>query len=70
MITTITKRNGKIEAFKQEKIVHAIFKAASACGGSDYERAEVKKSGLAHEFRTTFCPELEAEDIPCIILDF
>lgn len=40
MITGIIKRNGRIETFNQEKIVHAIFKAATACGGSDYERAE------------------------------
>jgi len=40
MITGIIKRNGRIEAFNQEKIVHAIFKAATACGGSDYDRAE------------------------------
>ncbi|MDQ7093780.1 anaerobic ribonucleoside-triphosphate reductase activating protein [Desulfosporosinus sp. PR] len=30
----------------------------------------IKASGLAYEFRTTFCPELEAENIPMIILDF
>ncbi|MHB8072528.1 ribonucleoside triphosphate reductase [Desulfosporosinus fructosivorans] len=40
MITEIIKRNGRLEGFKQEKIVHAIFKAATACGGTDYERAE------------------------------
>jgi len=40
MITEIIKRNGRTETFNQEKIVHAIFKAATACGGSDYERAE------------------------------
>lgn len=40
MITEIIKRNGRIETFNEEKIVHAIFKAAVACGGSDYERAE------------------------------
>ena len=40
MITKIIKRNGRLESFNQEKIVHAIFKAATACGGSDYERAE------------------------------
>ena len=40
MITEIIKRNGRNEAFNQEKIVHAIFKAATACGGADYERAE------------------------------
>lgn len=40
MITEIIKRNGRVEIYNQEKIVHAIFKAATACGGSDYERAE------------------------------
>ncbi|TGE38961.1 anaerobic ribonucleoside-triphosphate reductase activating protein [Desulfosporosinus fructosivorans] len=30
----------------------------------------IKSSGLAHEFRTTLCPELEADDIPSIMLDF
>lgn len=30
----------------------------------------IKNSGLVYEFRTTLCPELEADDIPCIILDF
>ncbi|GAB6155826.1 anaerobic ribonucleoside-triphosphate reductase activating protein [Desulfosporosinus burensis] len=30
----------------------------------------IKNSGLVHEFRTTLCPELEADDIPSIMLDF
>lgn len=30
----------------------------------------IKRCGLAHEFRTTLCPELEADDIARIILDF
>ena len=30
----------------------------------------IKNSGIEHEFRTTFCTELEADDIPSIILDF
>lgn len=35
------------------------------------ESAEIiKQCGLAHEFRTTLCPELEADDISRIILDF
>lgn len=35
------------------------------------ESAEIiKRCGIAHEFRTTFCPELEAEDIAEIIADF
>lgn len=35
------------------------------------ESAEIiKNSGLAHEFRTTLCPELEADDIPKIMSEF
>jgi pyruvate formate lyase activating enzyme len=30
----------------------------------------IKSCGFAHEFRTTLCPELEADDILSIILDF
>lgn len=30
----------------------------------------IKNSGLPYEFRTTLCPALESDDIPCIILDF
>lgn len=35
------------------------------------ESAElIKTCGIEYEFRTTFCPELATDDIPCIILDF
>lgn len=40
MITHILKRDGRKEKFHPEKITWAIFKAASACGGRDFERAE------------------------------
>jgi ribonucleoside-triphosphate reductase len=40
MFTEITKRDGKIEKFKPEKITWAIFKAAMACGGNDFGKAE------------------------------
>jgi len=30
----------------------------------------IKNSGLAYEFRTTLCPELEAADLSSIIIDF
>ncbi len=36
----IRKRNGEMEPFNSEKITRAIYKAAVACGGKDYERAE------------------------------
>lgn len=40
MFAQIQKRNGRIEKFHPEKISWAIFKAASACGGKDFDRAE------------------------------
>ena len=39
MLTTIRKRDGRQEAFHKEKITWAIFKAATACGGQDFDRA-------------------------------
>jgi len=40
MLTTIRKRDGRQEAFHKEKITWAIFKAATACGGHDFDRAQ------------------------------
>lgn len=37
MIGQIRKRDGSIEEFRPEKIARAIFKAARACGGEDFE---------------------------------
>ena len=37
MISTIIKRDGREAAFNEEKIANAIFKAAEAIGGHDYE---------------------------------
>lgn len=42
--TKITKRSGDIVPFDQDKITIAIFKAAKAVGGSDFDRAK-KLSG-------------------------
>lgn len=39
MITKIKKRDGREAAFNIEKIANAIFKAASAAGGRDYDTA-------------------------------
>ncbi|MBQ7874662.1 MAG: anaerobic ribonucleoside triphosphate reductase [Oscillospiraceae bacterium] len=39
MITTITKRDGRIADFNIDKIANAIFMAAKANGGNDYEEA-------------------------------
>lgn len=39
MITTIVKRDGREVPFHIEKIADAIFKAAQALGGKDYDTA-------------------------------
>lgn len=40
MFDVIRKRDGSVEKFHPEKITWAIFKAAAACGGNDFGRAE------------------------------
>lgn len=40
MLTKIVKRDGRSVDFNQEKITQAIFKAAQAIGGTDYESAK------------------------------
>ena len=62
MLDKIRKRNGSVENFMPEKITFAIFKAAVACGGNDFETArkltkEVVK--LAEEKYSDQIPEVE-----------
>ena len=40
MFEMIRKRDGRLEKFQPEKITWAIFKAAEACGGRDFELAQ------------------------------
>jgi ribonucleoside-triphosphate reductase len=40
MLTKIKKRDGRIVPFDEEKITNAIFKAARAVGGQDFDRAK------------------------------
>lgn len=35
----VRKRNGEVKAFNSMKIARAIFKAAKACGGTDFDKA-------------------------------
>ncbi len=39
MLTSITKRDNRVVPFNPEKIANAIFKAAQAVGGTDYDEA-------------------------------
>lgn len=60
MITKIVKRDGRSVDFDIDKIIQAIYKAAQAIGGTDYEAAKV----LAEKV----CEYLEAEqgDTPSV----
>ena len=40
MLTKISKRDGRLERYQPEKITWAIFNAATACGGDDFNKAE------------------------------
>ena len=40
MLEKIRKRDGSVEKFTPEKISSAIFKAAVACGGKDFNTAQ------------------------------
>ena len=40
MVETIKKRDGRVVNFNKEKITRAIYKAATAVGGNDYDVAE------------------------------
>lgn len=62
MFERIRKRDGRVVVFHPEKITEAIFKAANACGGSDYMRAEELCKQILHEANrtiTTDTPDIE-----------
>ena len=48
MLERIRKRDGKIEPFQRAKIACAIYKAAVACGGSDFVLAEQLAEQVVH----------------------
>jgi ribonucleoside-triphosphate reductase len=54
VLNQIIKRDGHLETFYAEKITRAIFQAALACGGTDYERAEFLCSKVIEIAEKTF----------------
>jgi len=63
MIKEIIKRDGRREKFQPEKITFAIFKAATACGGKDFERAEQLCRQVVEIAESKYCdktPDVEA----------
>ena len=63
----LQKRDGRLERFHREKITWAIFKAATACGGKDFEKAESLTQQVVDivdfKFRKTFPSVEEVQDI-------
>ncbi len=62
MFDRIRKRDGRVEKFHSEKITWAIFKAAAACGGDDFTRAELlckEVLALAEQKYADRVPEVE-----------
>ncbi len=60
MITKIVKRDGRAADFDMEKITQAIYKAAAAIGGSDYEAAKRLAEKVCEYL------EAEGEDSPSV----
>ncbi|MEK6795873.1 MAG: ribonucleoside triphosphate reductase [Spirochaetota bacterium] len=58
----IRKRNGHIVPFSKQKIAEAIFKAAKACGGSDYRMAET----LAEKVISLMTQKFHQNSIPAV----
>lgn len=54
MITRINKRNGETAPFDQTKITDAIFKAAKACGGNDYRKAQEVTAQVVERIQKRF----------------
>ena len=59
MIDRIRKRDGNLEKFTPEKITFAIFKAAAACGGDDFELASRLAGQVVQQM-----PEAFGEGVP------
>lgn len=62
MVTRVYKRDGSKQEFKLEKIAKAIFKAAQACGGNDYDRCIY----LAKEVEKMLNEKYVDEQIPTV----
>ena len=62
MFKTIIKRDGRREAFDQEKITQAIFNAAKACGGDDMVLSKLLSDNVVDILRMEYMdtdPEVE-----------
>ena len=63
MISAVKKRDGRLEKFAPEKITWAIFKAANAVGGKDFEKAESLCAKVIDQLEKKFAnqtPDIES----------
>jgi len=68
MIKEIRKRSGEIVEFHPEKITRAIFKAAHACGGEDYQKAEMLSNQVIKIAERQFVDRIpDVEDLQDIV---
>jgi ribonucleoside-triphosphate reductase len=63
LIKNVRKRNGEIVALKEVKIARAIFKAAKACGGTDYDLARDLSDAVMEKVNERFTEPVDIEDI-------
>lgn len=64
MLETIVKRDGRIVPFELSKIADAVFKAAQATGGRDYDTAmSVAKEVERYLEETLHCIQPSVEEI-------
>lgn len=63
MIQKVRKRNGEIVALQEIKIARAIFKAAKACGGTDYDLAKDLSEAVIDKINERFTEPVDIEDI-------
>jgi len=63
LITSVRKRNGEIVDFKEIKVARAIFKAAKACGGSDYDISRDLAEVVMSKLNEKFSNPVDIEDI-------
>ena len=59
----VRKRNGEVVTFNKMKIARAIFKAAKACGGNDFDLALMLTDEVIAHLKATEAEIVEIEDI-------
>ena len=68
MVKNIQKRDGHIEMFHPDKITWAIFKAATAVGGNDFDRAEQLCNQVIDVINTTYSDKIpDVESVQDIV---